>query len=189
MERICGWMRPRRLRFGSHPSVRSSGPYLAGHKLLKRPQDRPSFVRWRCSTPGRQRSARNGFWRRCARRSASHISNEIVQEDIKALYKTGSFETFASLAQPEGDGVKVIIAVPTRAIIREIEVTAPNTSARNSWQGSQSGLTRRLTNRSWKTRARKSSRSIWEKDSPTSTSNFVLIRSMNNMARRASCSQ
>lgn len=50
-------------------------------------------------------------------------SNEIVQGDIKALYKTGYIRNVRIFAQPEGDGVKVIVAVQTRAIIREIEIT------------------------------------------------------------------
>ena len=41
-------------------------------------------------------------------------SNEIVQEDIKALYKTGYILNVRIFAQPEGDGVKVIVAVQTR---------------------------------------------------------------------------
>ena len=50
-------------------------------------------------------------------------SNEIVQEDIKALYKTGYVRNVRIFAQPEGDGVKVIVAVQTNAIVREIEIT------------------------------------------------------------------
>jgi outer membrane protein insertion porin family len=50
-------------------------------------------------------------------------SNEVVQEDIKALYKTGYVRNVRIFAQPEGDGVKVIVAVQTRAIVREIEIT------------------------------------------------------------------
>src|SRR5215469_3211147 len=50
-------------------------------------------------------------------------SNEIVQEDIKTLYKTGYIRNVRIFAQPEGDGVKVIVAVQTLAIVREIEIT------------------------------------------------------------------
>jgi outer membrane protein insertion porin family len=46
-----------------------------------------------------------------------------VQEDIKALYKTGYIRNVRIFAQPQGDGVKVIVAVQTRAIVREIEIT------------------------------------------------------------------
>src|SRR5215472_15786749 len=50
-------------------------------------------------------------------------ANEVVQEDIKALYKTGYIRNVRIFAQPEGNGVKVIVAVQTRAIVREIEIT------------------------------------------------------------------
>jgi len=49
-------------------------------------------------------------------------SNEIVQEDIKALYGTGYIRNVRIFAQPEGDGVKVIVAVQTNAVLREIEI-------------------------------------------------------------------
>jgi outer membrane protein insertion porin family len=49
-------------------------------------------------------------------------SNEVVQEDIKALYKTGYIRNVRIFAQPEGNGVKVIVAVQTRAIVRQIEI-------------------------------------------------------------------
>src|ERR1044072_5223151 len=50
-------------------------------------------------------------------------ANEIVQEDIKALYRTGYVRNVRIFAQPQGDGVKVIVAVQTQAILREIEIT------------------------------------------------------------------
>ena len=49
-------------------------------------------------------------------------SNEIVEEDLKALYKTGYVRNVRIFAQPQGDGVKVIVAVQTQAILREIEI-------------------------------------------------------------------
>jgi len=50
-------------------------------------------------------------------------SNQVVEQDIEALYKTGAIQNVRIFAQPEGDGVKVIVAVQTRAIVREIEIT------------------------------------------------------------------
>jgi outer membrane protein insertion porin family len=50
-------------------------------------------------------------------------SNQVVEQDIAALYKTGAIQNVRIFAQPEGDGVKVIVAVQTRAIMREIEIT------------------------------------------------------------------
>jgi outer membrane protein insertion porin family len=49
-------------------------------------------------------------------------SNQVVEQDIAALYKTGSIQNVRIFAQPEGDGVRVIVAVQTRAIMREIEI-------------------------------------------------------------------
>jgi outer membrane protein insertion porin family len=49
-------------------------------------------------------------------------SNQVVEQDIEALYKTGSVYNVRIFAQNEGDGVKVIVAVQTRAIMREIEI-------------------------------------------------------------------
>ena len=50
-------------------------------------------------------------------------SNQVVEQDVAALYKTGVIQNVRIFAQPEGDGVKVIVAVQTRAILREIEIT------------------------------------------------------------------
>jgi outer membrane protein insertion porin family len=49
-------------------------------------------------------------------------SNEIVEDDIAALYKTGSIQNVRIFAQPEGNGVKVIVAVQTRSILKEIVI-------------------------------------------------------------------
>jgi outer membrane protein insertion porin family len=49
-------------------------------------------------------------------------SNEVVQEDIKALYGTGYIKNVRIFAQPQGDGVKVIVAVQTQSVLREIEI-------------------------------------------------------------------
>jgi len=49
-------------------------------------------------------------------------SDQVVEEDIRNLYKTGRIQNVRIFAQPEGDGVKVIVAVQTRSIIREIVI-------------------------------------------------------------------
>jgi len=49
-------------------------------------------------------------------------SNQVVEQDIEALYKTGRIQNVRIFAQPEGNGVKVIVAIQTRAILREIEI-------------------------------------------------------------------
>jgi outer membrane protein insertion porin family len=49
-------------------------------------------------------------------------SDQVVEDDIRNLYKTGGIQNVRIFAQPQGDGVKVIVAVQTRAIIREIVI-------------------------------------------------------------------
>src|SRR5216110_3439259 len=49
-------------------------------------------------------------------------SDQVVEQDIEALYKTGAILNVRIFAQPEGDGVKVIVAAQTRSIVREIEI-------------------------------------------------------------------
>jgi outer membrane protein insertion porin family len=49
-------------------------------------------------------------------------SNDVVEQDIEALYKTGSIQNVRIFAQPQGDGLKVIVAVQTRPILREIVI-------------------------------------------------------------------
>ena len=57
------------------------------------------------------------------RTKVGHVySNEIVQEDIKALYGTGYVRNVRIFAQPQGDGVKVTVAVQTQAVLRELEI-------------------------------------------------------------------
>ncbi|HEX4638173.1 MAG TPA: outer membrane protein assembly factor BamA [Chthoniobacterales bacterium] len=49
-------------------------------------------------------------------------SDTTVEEDIRNLYKTGTVQNVRIFAQPEGDGVKVIVAVQTRQVLRELVV-------------------------------------------------------------------
>ena len=49
-------------------------------------------------------------------------SEQVVDEDIKSLYKTGAILNVRIFAQPQGEGVKVIVAVQTRSVVREIEI-------------------------------------------------------------------
>ncbi len=49
-------------------------------------------------------------------------SDAIVEQDIRQLYSTGAIRNVRIFAQPEGDGVKVVVAVQTRSVVREIEI-------------------------------------------------------------------
>ena len=49
-------------------------------------------------------------------------SDSVVEEDIRDLYKMGVIQNVRIFAQPQQDGVKVIVAVQTRQILRELVI-------------------------------------------------------------------
>src|SRR3954451_25341149 len=49
-------------------------------------------------------------------------SDEVVEADIRQLYSLGVIKNVRIFAQNEGTGVKVIVAVQTRSVVREIEI-------------------------------------------------------------------
>jgi outer membrane protein insertion porin family len=51
-----------------------------------------------------------------------NYSNGIVEEDIRSLYATGQVQNVRIFGEPQADGVKVIVAVQTRANVNEIEI-------------------------------------------------------------------
>ena len=55
-----------------------------------------------------------------------NYSDGIAEDDIRSLYETGKLQNVRIFGQPSGAGVKVIVAVQTRAIINEIEIQGAN---------------------------------------------------------------
>lgn len=49
-------------------------------------------------------------------------SDAIVEQDIRNLYGTGRVQNVRIFGQPQGDGVKVIVAVQTRGVVNEIVI-------------------------------------------------------------------
>src|SRR6058998_1493986 len=50
------------------------------------------------------------------------FSSAMVEQDVEALYKSGAVLNVRIFAEPEGDGVKVIVQVQTRLLAREIVI-------------------------------------------------------------------
>jgi outer membrane protein insertion porin family len=58
-------------------------------------------------------------------------SEIVAEEDIRRLYQTGDFENVRIFGQPEGNGIRVIVAIQTRSVLTEIEIDgASHISAR-----------------------------------------------------------
>lgn len=50
-------------------------------------------------------------------------SESLAELDIRALYATGSVQNVRIFAEPEGDGVKVMVVLQTRSLVHEIEIS------------------------------------------------------------------
>jgi outer membrane protein insertion porin family len=122
MQRFCGWMRPPSIAIWiaslcallTAVFVRAQAPQSAPGPPIIRSID--------VEYTGPATISRERILAQMRTKVGQPYSNEIVQEDIKTLYKTGYIRNVRIFAQPQGDGVKVIVAVQTRAIVREIEI-------------------------------------------------------------------
>jgi outer membrane protein insertion porin family len=50
-------------------------------------------------------------------------SESLAEQDIRALYATGSLQNVRIFAEPDGDGVKVMVVLQTRSLVNEIEIS------------------------------------------------------------------
>src|SRR5881398_1664382 len=123
MQRFCGWMRPLPVAIWiaslcgllTAVIVRAQAPQPAPGPPIIRSID--------VEYTGPASISRERILAQMRTKVGQLYSNEIVQDDIKALYRTGYIRNVRIFAQPQGDGVKVIVAVQTQAIVREIEIT------------------------------------------------------------------
>src|SRR5438477_980870 len=49
-------------------------------------------------------------------------SDVVAEEDIRSIYKTGSVQNVRVFGEPEGDGIRVIVAIQTRSMMNEIQI-------------------------------------------------------------------
>ena len=49
-------------------------------------------------------------------------SESVAEQDIRTLYTTGAVQNVRIFAEPQGDGVKVIVVLQTRSHVHEIEI-------------------------------------------------------------------
>src|SRR5262245_20783387 len=122
MQRFCGWMRPPRLAIWGASLCALFASVLARAQAPQSASGPPMIRSIDVQYTGPATISKERILAQMRTKVGQPYSNEVVQEDIKALYKTGYVRNVRIFAQPEGDGVKVIVAVQTRAIVREIEI-------------------------------------------------------------------
>jgi len=131
MQRFCGWMRPRPIAIwiGSICAlltaviVRAQAPQTAPGAQSAQGAPAPVIRSIDVEYSGPASISNQRILAQMRTKVGQLYSNEMVEEDIKALYKTGYVRNVRIFAQPQGDGVKVIVAVQTQSILREIEIS------------------------------------------------------------------
>jgi outer membrane protein insertion porin family len=124
MQRFCGWMRPLPIAIWIASLCALLTVVIVRAQAPPQSAPGPPIIRSiDVEYTGPATISRERILAQMRTKVGQPYSNEIVQEDIKTLYKTGYIRNVRIFAQPQGDGVKVIVAVQTRAIVREIEIT------------------------------------------------------------------
>src|ERR1051325_9832031 len=123
MQRFCGWMRPSQIGIWVAFFCTIFTAVIVRAQAPPPPPGPPVIHSLEVQYTGPATISKERILAQMRTKVGQVYSNDIVQEDIKALYKTGYIRNVRIFAQPEGNGVKVIVAVQTRAIIRQIEIT------------------------------------------------------------------
>src|SRR6266403_4996119 len=122
MRHFSGWMRPSQFALWVASICALLGTGVARAQAPQAAPGPPIIRSIHVQYTGPQTVSKERILAQIRTRVGHPYSNQVVEQDIAALYKTGSVFNVRIFAQPEGDGVKVIVAVQTRAIMREIEI-------------------------------------------------------------------
>src|SRR5215217_4480740 len=122
MRHASGWMRPPPIAIWLASICALVAPVLVRAQAPQSAQGPPIIRSVEVQYTGPATLSKERILAQIRTRVGQPYSNQVVEDDIKALYKTGFIRNVRIFAQPEGDGLKVIVAVQTRAIVREIEI-------------------------------------------------------------------
>jgi outer membrane protein insertion porin family len=122
MRYFSGWTRPRQFAFWVASIFALLGAGVARAQAPPAAPGPPIIRSIEVQYTGPQTVSKERILAQLRIKVGQPYSNQVVEQDIEALYKTGSIHNVRIFAQNEGDGVKVIVAVQTRAIMREIEI-------------------------------------------------------------------
>src|SRR5215510_13908136 len=117
MQRFCGWMRPPPIAIWVASFCTLLAVVMVRAQAPPTPPGPPVIRALEVQYTGPATISKERILAHLRTKVGQVYSNEIVEEDIKALYKTGYIQNVRIFAHPAGDGVKVIVAVQTRAIV------------------------------------------------------------------------
>src|SRR6476619_5964486 len=113
MQRFCGWMRPLPIAIWIACLCALSTTVIVQGQAPPSAPGPPVIRSIDVEYTGPAAISKERILAQMRTKVGQLYSNEIVQEVIKALYGTGYILNVRIFAQPQGDGVKVIVAVQT----------------------------------------------------------------------------
>jgi outer membrane protein insertion porin family len=122
MKRFAGWMRPPPFAIWVASICAMAVPIITRAQAPEAAPGPPIVRSIDVQYTGPATLSKERILAQIRTRVGQPYSNQVVEDDIQALYKTGFIRNVRIFAQPEGNGVKVIVAVQTRGIVREIEI-------------------------------------------------------------------
>src|ERR1700740_458138 len=122
MRYVSGWMRPPRFAIWVASICALFGALIARAQAPESAPAPPIIRSIDVQYTGAQTVSKERILAQIRTRVGQPYSNEVVEQDIAALYKTGAIQNVRIFAQPQGDGLRVIVAVETRSILREIVI-------------------------------------------------------------------
>src|SRR5438094_18825 len=123
MRYFSGWMRPPPFAIWAASICALLAATVARAQAPQAPPQGPPIVRSiEVEYTGPGTVSKERILAQIRTRVGQPYSNEVVEQDIAALYKTGSIQNVRIFAQSQGDGLRVIVAVQTRSILREIVI-------------------------------------------------------------------
>jgi outer membrane protein insertion porin family len=122
MKELSGWMRPPLsatwvafiCALLGAPSARSQAPQPSPPTVIVRSIE--------VEYTGPETVSKERILAQMRTRVGQPYSAAVVEQDVGALYKSGAVLNVRIFAEPEADGVKVIVQVQTRSIVREIVI-------------------------------------------------------------------
>jgi outer membrane protein insertion porin family len=122
MRYFSGWTRPLPFTIWVASVCALLGAMSARAQSLQAPQGAPIIRSIEVEYTGPSTVSKERILAQMRTRVGQPYSDQVVEQDVEALYKTGAILNVRIFAEPEGDGVKVIVSVQTRSIVREIEI-------------------------------------------------------------------
>src|SRR5438132_8286949 len=122
MTHFSGWMRPLPFAIWVASVCALLGAMSARAQGPQAPQGAPIIRSIEVEYTGPSTVSKERILAQMRTRVGQPYSDQVVEQDVETLYKTGSILNVRIFAQPEGNGVKVIVSVQTRSIVREIEI-------------------------------------------------------------------